>query len=76
MTHGVDLSKLVGLEAGEALRRLEQSGEPVGAVVETVPRPPVVQEGPFRVIRVRRGGDGRVELIVTRERFVPQQGRG
>lgn len=76
MTQAVDLSKLIGLEAGEARRRLELAGEPVGAVVETMPRPPAVQEGPLRVIRARRGGDGRVELIVTRERFVPQYGRG
>lgn len=67
----MELSDLIGLQAEEARQRLEAAGEPVGAVVETKPPRPVELEGPFRVVRVRRGDDGRVDLVVTRERFRP-----
>ncbi len=67
----MELTDLIGLQAEEARRRLEAAGEPVGAVVETKPPRPVVLEGPFRVVRARRGDDGRIDLVVTRERFRP-----
>lgn len=67
----VDLSDLVGLEADEARRRLEAAAERVGVIVETVPPRPVTLEGVLRVVRARRGRDGQVNLVVTRERYVP-----
>lgn len=67
----VDLSDLIGLEAGEARRRLEAAGERVGVIVETIPPRPVVLEGSLRVVRARRRSDGQVDLVVTRERYVP-----
>lgn len=67
----VDLSDLVGLDADEARRRLEAAAERVGVVVETVPPRPVALEGVLRVVRARRGRDGQVNLVVTRERYVP-----
>ena len=71
MTHAAaaDLSALIGLPVDVARARLEAAGEVVGAMVETAPPRPVALAGPFRVVRIRRADDGRVELIVTRERF-------
>jgi len=67
----VDLNDLIGLDAGEARRRLEAAAERVGVIVETTPPRPVVVEGSLRVVRARRGRDGQVDLVVTRERYVP-----
>jgi len=67
----VDLNDLIGLDAGEARRRLEAAAERVGVIVETIPPRPVVLEGSLRVVRARRGRDGQVDLVVTRERYVP-----
>lgn len=67
----MELTDLIGLQVEEARRRLEAAGEPVGAVVETKPPRPVGLEGSFRVVRARRGDDGRIALVITRERFHP-----
>ena len=67
----VDLSDLIGLDAEQARRRLEIAGERVGVIVETASPPPVVVEGSLRVVRARRRSDGQVDLVVTRERYLP-----
>ena len=73
---GVDLSLLIGVTLDAAQARLASAGEVVERVVETKPpRPPTLQ-GPLRVIRVRRGAEGGVELVVTRERFLARTDRG
>ncbi len=71
----LDLSALIGLPADEARARVEAAGEAMGAMVETEPPRPVALDGPFRVVRARRADDGRVELVVTRERFLPRADR-
>ncbi len=71
----VDLSDLIGLNAREARRRLETAGEQVGVIVETAPPRPTALDGALRVVRARRGSDGQVHLVVTRERFVPPPSR-
>lgn len=77
MTHPpFAVDDLVGLDADEARARLAAAGVPVGAEVETRSPRPVVLEGPLRVVRVRRSVGGLVELVVTRERFLPTPPRG
>jgi hypothetical protein len=71
----VDLSLLIGLPLDAARSRLESAGEVVEGVVETKPPHPVTWQGPLRVIRVRRSADGRVGLVVTRERFLERTDR-
>jgi len=71
----VDLSDLIGLDADQARRRLEIAGQRVGAIVETASPRPVVLEGSLRVVRARRGSDGQVDLVVTRERYLPPVNR-
>jgi len=70
-----DLSDLIGLDAEQARRRLEIAGERVGVIVETTSPRPVVLEGSLRVVRARRRSDGQVDLVVTRERYVPPTNR-
>jgi len=72
----MELTDLIGLQVEEARRRLQAAGELLGAVVETRPPRPVELDGALRVVRVRRGDDGRVELVVTRERYRPAAARG
>ncbi len=70
------IDDLIGLDAEDARARLAAAGEQIGAEVETKPPRPVVLAGPLRVVRARRDADGRVELVVTRERFLPPPPRG
>lgn len=62
---------VTGLELEDARARLVQAGFAVRSVTETRPPGPVELTGPLRVLRVRRDGDA-VELVVTRERYVPR----
>jgi hypothetical protein len=64
---------VVGLELEEARGRLAAGGLQVRSVAETRPPQPVELTGPLRVVRVRRAGDA-VDLVVTRERYVPRAG--
>lgn len=74
---------VIGLPLDDARARLTAAGIAVRDVTETRPpappprqhgdRPMAVElAGALRVIRVR--GDGPVDLVVTRERYVPGQG--
>lgn len=67
---------VIGVELEEARQWLAAAGERVGVVRETAPPVPVTLEGPWRVVRVRRAADGSVELVVTRERYLPAPSRG
>lgn len=64
---------VTGLELDEARARLAAAGLAVRAVTETVPPQPVELIGPLRVVRVRADGAA-VDLVVTRERYVPRGG--
>ncbi len=65
------INDLVGLELEEAQARLSRAGVQVRAVVETRPPRETALAGPLRVVRVRGGYTGPVELLVARERYVP-----
>lgn len=60
---------VIGVDLEEARQRLAAAGERVIVVRETAPPAPLTLEGPWRVVRVRRGADGSIELVVTRERY-------
>jgi len=63
--------EVVGLELEEARARLAGQGLTVRAVAETRPPHPVELTGCYRVVRVRQDGSA-VDLVVTRERYVPR----
>ena len=65
------MTDVVGLELDEARGRLVAGGLRVRSVTETRPSQPVELAGALRVVRVRRDGDA-VDLVVTRERYVPR----
>ena len=65
------MTDVVGLELDEARGRLVAGGFTVRSVTETRPSQPVELGGALRVVRVRRDGDA-VDLVVTRERYVPR----
>ncbi|HET6947987.1 MAG TPA: hypothetical protein VFJ45_09270 [bacterium] len=67
------MTDVVGLELDDARGRLAAGGLTVRSVTETRPPQPVELAGPLRVVRVRREGDA-VDLVVTRERYVPHVG--
>lgn len=67
------MTDVVGLELDDARGRLAAAGLQVRSVTETRPPQPVELTGPLRVIRVRESG-GAVDLVVTRERYVPRAG--
>ncbi len=62
---------LIGLELEEAQERLLRAGVEVGTVTETRPPRPIALAGPLRVIRARGEEQGPVDLVVSRERYVP-----
>lgn len=62
---------VTGLELEEARARLVEAGFVVRSVTETRPPGPVELVGPLRVLRVRRDSND-VDLVVTRERYVPR----
>lgn len=67
------MTDVVGLDLDDARGRLAASGLRVRSVTETRPPQPVELTGPLRVVRVRQDGDA-VDLVVTRERYVPRTG--
>ena len=67
------MTDVVGLELEDARGRLSAAGFVVRSVTETRPPRPVELTGPLRVIRVRTDGSA-VDLVVTRERYVPRGG--
>jgi hypothetical protein len=67
------VTDVVGLELDDARGRLAAAGLEIRAVTETRPPQPVELTGPLRVIRVRQDGRA-VDLVVTRERYVPRTG--
>lgn len=64
---------VIGVELEEARARLGEAGFVVRSVTETRSPGLVELAGPLRVVRVRREG-GHVDLVVTRERYVPRAG--
>ncbi|MDQ7844236.1 MAG: hypothetical protein QN141_09860 [Armatimonadota bacterium] len=64
-------SEVVGLELDDARTRLAERGLTVRSVAETRPPRPVELTGRYRVVRVRQDGSA-VDLVVTRERYVPR----
>jgi hypothetical protein len=64
------VTDVVGLELEDARTRLAAGGIGVRSVTETRSPQPVELGGALRVVRVRREGDV-VDLVVTRERYVP-----
>lgn len=62
---------VIGLPLDAARARLSAAGIEVRGVTETQPPTRADLTGELRVIRVR--GDGPVDLVVTRERYIPQQ---
>lgn len=71
----MDLSLLIGVPLDVARSRLESAGEVIGTVAETTPPRAVTWQGPLRIVRVRRNVEGRVDLVVTRERFLARTDR-
>ncbi len=66
-----DLSELIGLELEEARARLARAGLQVQMVTETQPPHPPKLVGAFRVVRARASLEGAVDLVVSREGYVP-----
>ncbi len=64
-------SDLIGLTLDEAQERLAHVGDRVRAVIETQPPRSATLAGPLRVVRARRDPEGAVDLVVSRERYVP-----
>ena len=62
---------VTGLELEEARARLVEAGFVVRSVTETRSPGAVELVGPLRVLRVRRDTND-VDLVVTRERYVPR----
>jgi hypothetical protein len=60
---------VIGLPLDEARARLANAGVEIRAVTETRPPKAADLTGALRVVRMR--GDGPVDLVVTRERYVP-----
>ncbi len=60
---------VIGLPLEDARARLTAAGVDITSVTETRSPQRVELTGPLRVIRVR--GDGPVDVVVTRERYVP-----
>ncbi len=67
----LNVTDLVGLELDEVRDRLARAGLQVGTVTETQPPRPVQLIGALRVVRVRTSPEGAVDLVVSRERYVP-----
>ncbi len=68
----LSISDVIGLELDEAQDRLARAGSRLRGVTETRPPQPVTLVGSLRVVRARFDQEGEVELVVTRERYVPQ----
>ncbi len=64
------MTDLIGLELDEARTRAQRAGCTVHSVTESRSPLNVELTGPLRVVRVRMH-DGGVDLVVTRERYVP-----
>ncbi len=62
---------LIGRELEEAQERLARAGVQVRAVRETRPPRERALAGPLRVVRVRGESVGPIDLVVSRERYVP-----
>jgi len=62
---------LIGKELDEVHAQLARAGVEVGSVHETQSPRPRALAGPLRVVRVRGDPAGPLELVVTRERYVP-----
>ncbi len=71
----VAIRDLIGVELDEAQERLARAGVQVSTVTETRPPRDPALEGPFRVVRVRGEERGPVDLMVSRERYVPPLAR-
>jgi hypothetical protein len=62
---------LIGIELEEVQDRLTRAGVQVRVVHETRPPRERALAGPLRVVRVRGESAGPVDLVVSRERYVP-----
>ena len=64
------MDDVIALELEEARRRFAGSGLTVRSVTETRPQQRAELTGDLRVVRLRISGDA-VDVVVTRERYVP-----